>query len=194
MSNLKADLARQFVETGSFKSDAQKNFRLSSGVMSAFYVDCKNLMSLPKSRLLVAQLAFEQIKSLDFRSIGGLEIGAIAIATTISDFGLSRNREWSTFVVRKRAKDHGLQKLIEGPVKAGDKVLIVDDVLTSGGSIINAVKVARAEGLEVEYALVVVDREEQDGRKRLEEEGVTLISLLTINELQIPSQLELATT
>jgi orotate phosphoribosyltransferase len=151
-------------------------------------------MSLPKSRLLVAQLAFEQIKSLDFRSIGGLEIGAIAIATTISDFGLSRNREWSTFVVRKRAKDHGLQKLIEGPVKAGDKVLIVDDVLTSGGSIINAVKVARAEGLEVEYALVVVDREEQDGRKRLEEEGVTLISLLTINELQIPSQLELATT
>ena len=68
--------------------------------------------------------------------LGGLEIGAISIATTISDFAFAAQpaREWRTFFVRKQAKDHGLGRLVEGVVKPGDRALIVDDVLTSGGS------------------------------------------------------------
>jgi orotate phosphoribosyltransferase len=117
--------------------------------------------------------------------LGGLEIGAISIATTISDYGYGTTplRGWRTFVVRKQAKDHGLGKLIEGAVRPGDRALIVDDVLTSGGSLLKAVAAARGAGLTVTHALVIVDRKEQDGRRKVEAEGVVLVSLLTIDDL-----------
>ena len=86
-------------------------------------------------------------------------------------------------MVRKQPKDHGLGKLIEGSIRSGDRALIVDDVLTSGGSLLKAVGSARAAGLQVEHALVLVDREEQDGRNRVEQEKIKLISLLTIQDL-----------
>jgi orotate phosphoribosyltransferase len=92
-------------------------------------------------------------------------------------------RLWRTFVVRKQAKDHGLGKLIEGAVEPGDRAVIVDDVLTSGGSLLKAVVAARAAGLTVTHAVVIVDRHEQDGRKRVEAEGLTLLSLLTVDDL-----------
>jgi orotate phosphoribosyltransferase len=86
-------------------------------------------------------------------------------------------------VVRKQAKDHGLGKLIEGAFQPGDRAVIVDDVLTSGGSLLKAVAAARGAGLVVTHALVIVDRKEQDGRRRVEAEGLTLVSLLTIEDL-----------
>ena len=85
--------------------------------------------------------------------------------------------------MRKQAKDHGLGKLIEGTICPGDRALIVDDVLTSGGSLLKAIAAARQAGLVVNQALVIVDRKEQDGRTRIEQEGVSLISLLTIDDL-----------
>jgi orotate phosphoribosyltransferase len=117
--------------------------------------------------------------------LGGLEIGAISIATTISDFAYAAEakRQWRTFVVRKQAKDHGLGKLIEGAIRSGDRALIVDDVLTSGGSLLKAVGSAREAGLVVTHALVIVDRKEQNGRMKVEQDGVKLISLLTIDDL-----------
>jgi orotate phosphoribosyltransferase len=182
---LKEDLAKAFVTTQSFKWDQDGGFELASGATSPFYVDCRVLMAHPGPRHLVAELAFEQLKSLSFDCIGGLEIGAIAIATAIADeaYRASPRREWRTFVVRKQPKDHGLGKLIEGAVKPGDRAVIVDDVLTSGGSIIKAVKAAREAGLKVEQALVIVDRKEQAGRAKVEAEGLTLFSLLTIDDL-----------
>ncbi|HKR79850.1 MAG TPA: phosphoribosyltransferase family protein, partial [Nitrospira sp.] len=110
---------------------------------------------------------------------------AISIATTISDFAYAADpkREWRTFVVRKQAKDHGLGKLVEGAIRSGDQALIVDDVLTSGGSLLKAVAAARQEGLIVRYALVIVDRKEQEGRAKVEQAGVKVISLLTIDDL-----------
>jgi len=183
--SLKEDLAKAFVATQSFKWDQAGGFKLASGATSPFYVDCRVLMAHPGPRHLVAQLAFGQLKPLEFDCIGGLEIGAIAIATAIADeaYRASPRREWRTFVVRKQPKDHGLGKLIEGAVKPGDRAVIVDDVLTSGGSIIKAVKAARDAGLKVEQALVIVDRKEQEGRAKVEAEGLTLFSLLTIDDL-----------
>ena len=187
---LKDDLARAFVTTQSFKWDPTSGVKLASGITSPFYVDCRALMAYPGPRHLVAQLAFERIKELRLECIGGLEIGAIAIATAISDYGhnASPQREWRTFVVRKQTKDHGLGKLIEGAVKPGDRALIVDDVLTTGGSVIKAVKAAREAGLEVAHAFVIVDRNEQDGRARVEEQALTLLSLLTIDDLKAKQQ------
>ena len=183
-------LARAFHETRSFKWDQAKGFTLASGHVSPFYVDCRALMAHPSARRLVGQLAHEALMGIEVDCVGGLEIGAISIATTISDFVYAADpkREWRTFVVRKQAKDHGLGKLIEGAIQAGDRALIVDDVLTSGGSLLKAVTSTRQEGLLVTHALVIVDRMEQEGRAKVEAQGVTVISLLTIDDLTAAHQ------
>ncbi|MCE7966413.1 MAG: orotate phosphoribosyltransferase, partial [Nitrospira sp. NTP2] len=124
-------------------------------------------------------------KELRIDCLGGLEIGAISIATSISDFAYAAvpRREWRTFFVRKQPKDHGLGRLLEGVVTSGDRALIVDDVLTSGGSVLKAIVAARAAGLQVQDVLVIVDRKEQDGLARIEQERVRVRSLLTIDDL-----------
>jgi orotate phosphoribosyltransferase len=182
---LKNNLVEAFYTTHAFKWDPDKGFRLASGLTSPYYVDCRALMAQPSARALVAELAWQRLNHLPIDCIGGLEIGAISIATTISDYAYTATprQEWRTFVVRKQPKDHGLGKLIEGVVKPGDRALIVDDVLTSGGSLLKAIAVARSAGLVVTHALVIVDRKEQDGRRKVEAEGLTLLSLLTIDDL-----------
>ena len=182
----KADLAAAFLKTGAFKWDPDRGLKLASGVMSPYYVDCRVLLAHPGPRALVAALAFEAIKDRGIDCIGGMELGAIPLAVAISAHGYAAvpRCEWRTFVVRKQAKDHGLGKLIEGAVSSGDRALIVDDVLTSGASLLRAVEAARDAGLKVDAALVIVDREEQEGRSRVEAEGLTLMSLLTIGDLK----------
>ncbi len=182
----KADLAAAFLKTGAFKWDPDRGFKLASGVMSPYYVDCRVLLAHPGPRALVAAFAFEAIKDRGIDCIGGMELGAIPLAIAISAHGYAAvpRCEWRTFVVRKQAKDHGLGKLIEGAVSSGDRALIVDDVLTSGASLLRAVEAARDAGLKVDAALVIVDREEQEGRSRVEAEGLTLMSLLSIGDLK----------
>lgn len=182
---IREQLAKAFHDTQSFKYDPDKGIKLASGQISPFYVDCRSLMAHPGARRLVAQLAYEALAGLEIDCLGGLEIGAIPIAVTISDFAFCAEpqRLWRTFVVRKQAKDHGLGKLIEGNVRPGERALIVDDVITSGGSLLKAVGAAREAGLEVQHALALVDRQEQDGWARVEREKVKLVSLLTIQDL-----------
>ena len=182
---IREQLAKSFHDTQSFKWDKEKGFTLVSGHVSPFYVDCRALMAHPSARRLVGQLAHEALAGLAIDCLGGLEIGAISIATTISDYAYttSPKRDWRTFVVRKQAKDHGLGRLIEGAIHPKDRALIVDDVLTSGGSLLKAVVAARQAGLTVTHALVIVDRKEQEGRANVEQEGVKVISLLTIDDL-----------
>lgn len=184
MATLHTELAQAFYRTHSFQWDPQ-GFKLASGLTSPFYVDCRSLMAYPGARRLMAQLAYDVLRPVEVDCLGGLEIGAISIATAISDYAFAAQprREWRTFVVRKQAKDHGLGKVIEGVVRSGDRAVIVDDVLTSGGSLLKAVAAARSAGLAVSHALVIVDRMEQDGRKKIEQEGLTLFSLLSIEDL-----------
>ncbi len=182
---LREQLAIAFHDTGSFKWDRTNGFKLASGEISPFYVDCRALMSHPEARRLVARLAYDALINVEFDCLGGLELGAIPIALTISDFACAASppRIWRTFVVRKQAKEHGLGKLIEGSIHPGDRAVIVDDVLTSGGSLLKAVGAARDAGLQVNHALVIVDRQEQDGKARIEKETIRLRSLLTIQDL-----------
>lgn len=179
-------LIQAFHDLEAFKWNAQDGFRLASGKTSPYYVDCRIVLAHPYSRHLVAQLAFDFLKTQDFHLIGGLEIGAIPLATSISDFAFSAkpSQEWRTFVVRKQPKDHGLGKLIEGTFDHGEKAVVVDDVLTTGGSLLKATDAARNQGLHVSHTFVIVDRSETDRQDHLTEHGLTLFSLLTLDDLK----------
>ena len=182
----KDSLIQAFHQLEAFKWNPQEGFRLASGKISPYYVDCRIVLAHPHSRHLVAQLAYSLLKSLDFTLIGGLEIGAIPLATCISDFGYTADpqREWRTFVVRKQPKDHGLGKLIEGTIHPGERALVVDDVLTTGGSLLKAAESARAQGLIVTHGLVVVDRSEDEGKSNLAHMDIQLLPLLTLEDLK----------
>jgi len=181
----KLDLAKAILATGSFHWKTRPQFTLASGRVSEYYVNCKQLLSHPKYRRLLAELIADHLKGWDIQAVGGMEIGAIPIATAVADYVYDRTGgELRTFVVRKKPKDHGMKHAVEGAFESGDRVLVVDDVLTTGQATIDAITHARAAGLDVRHALVLVDRQEGGGRARVEALGVPLTSLLTLQELK----------
>ena len=183
----KDELIQTFHQLGAFQYNPNEGFRLASGIISPYYIDCRIILAHPRPRYLVAQLAFNKLKDYDIALIGGLEIGAIPLATCISDYGYMANpqREWKTFVVRKQPKGHGLGKLIEGHLNPGEHALVVDDVLTTGGSILKATEAARQQQLIVTHSLVVVDRSDDQGKSALSPQGIQLLPLLTLQDLTL---------
>jgi len=181
----KLDLAKAILAAGSFHWKTRPQFTLASGRVSEYYVNCKQLLSHPKYRRLLAELIADHLKGWDIQAVGGMEIGAIPIATAVADYVYDRTGgELRTFVVRKKPKDHGMKHAVEGAFESGDRVLVVDDVLTTGQATIDAITHARAAGLDVRHALVLVDRQEDGGRARVEALGVPLTSLLTLQDLK----------
>src|SRR5438034_10055838 len=181
----KLELAKAMIETGSFHWEATPRFTLASGRVSEYYVNSKQYLSQPGYRRSVAELFMDHLTGWDVQAIGGMEIGAIPIATSISDYVFTQKaRELRTFVVRKKMKDHVMKHAVEGSFQAGDRVVVVDDVLTTGQATIDAITQARAAGLDVRHALVLVDRQEDGGRQRVEALGVPLTSLLTLQDLK----------
>ncbi len=181
------ELEHAFISTHSFNINKIKPFILSSGRPSEYYVNCKQLLSHPKYRLLIAELIFERFRQIldKVDLVGGMEIGAIPIASIISDYYYQKTRrEIRTFVVRKKAKEHGLGLVVEGDYHAGDHALVVDDVLTTGKSTTDAIENAGFAGLKVRTALVIVDRGEDDGKAKIEGSGIQLLSLLTLEGLK----------
>jgi orotate phosphoribosyltransferase len=183
MNSAKARLGELLRQT-SLQSREAPVFRLASGKLSRYYVDCKQALSDPEARDLVGQLILERLGGVSLDAVGGMEIGAYPIATSVSDAVFrATGAKVRAFVVRKESKDHGIQGLIAGNVKSGDKALIVDDVVTAGSSTIKAIERARQAGLVVERAIVLIDREEEDGRKNIEAQGIQFEALLTLSEI-----------
>jgi orotate phosphoribosyltransferase len=152
-------------------------YRLASGKESDEYLDCKMALSHAGALPSLGRLFLAQVEPR-VSAVGGLTMGAdpIALSTAHVSAG-GRDLRW--FSVRKEPKKYGRRKLIEGDVSGGP-VLVVDDVVTTGGSTIDAIKKARAEGLDVVQVLVLVDREEESGLDRIRAEAGPTVPVAAI--------------
>lgn len=162
-------------------------FTLASGARSSLYVDVRMTAMSPDGLALIGPLALHAIDDAGWAAdaVGGLTLGAdpiayaIAYASALED---GRDPLVRAFTVRKEPKAHGTGKQIEGPFRAGDRVVVIEDVITTGGSALRAVEVVRAAGATVTGVLALVDREE-GGRERIAAAGCAVLGLVSAREL-----------
>jgi len=158
---------------------------LSSGRVSGYYIDARKITLSAEGSYLVAKLIFDLIKDEGIDAVGGPTVGADPIVGAVIYLSYLNNSPLQGFIVRKEAKKHGLQKLIEGPdLKKGCRVVIVDDVITTGSSTLMAAKAIENLGCKVVKIIALVDRLE-GGKKNLEENGFKFVSLFTVKDLSI---------
>lgn len=154
-------------------------FTLASGAKSDYYINIKKASTDPKVLALIGRLMAEKVKENGIVAdrIGGVVLGAVPLETALAlETGLP------FVMIRKEKKDHGTGKQIEGDLNPGDRVLMVEDVVTTAGSCIKGIHVIREAGAEVEYVISVIDRE-AGGEEALKAEGVRFISLAKGSEL-----------
>jgi len=140
------------------KSLRRGKFILASGAESPYYIDGKMTCLDPAGATLIAEAIMEEIKDLPVEAVGGMDMGATPIVGAVAVMSHLRGRPLPVFVVRKEVKQHGTMKPIEGPLPAGGKVVLIDDVITTGGSILKAVDAVKAAGCQVLMAICVLDR------------------------------------
>jgi orotate phosphoribosyltransferase len=178
--DLKERLYR-LIKERSLKVADKPIFKLSSGKLSPYYLDLKRVTLDPEGGFLVGNLMYELIKPFGVTAAGGLTLGADPIAYAVALTSYQRGEPIKPFVVRKEPKGHGTGRWIEGNLEKGEKVVVVEDVVTTAASSLKAVKVCRDYGLEVVAVCAIVDRNE-GGRENLAKEGLQLYSLFTIED------------
>jgi orotate phosphoribosyltransferase len=168
------------------KSVCEGSFTLASGAHSDLYVDAKLTTLDPHGAHLVGEVGWRLVQKTAERlgvrvdAIGGLTMGAdpIALSIGIAAFNHNPSANLQTFTVRKTPKSHGRLKLIEGNFSPGDSVVVVDDVITTGGSTLKAIEAVEASGGKVAFVLVLVDRQE-GGRQTIEKCGHKVVAIFT---------------
>ena len=155
MSDAETQLLRLFTER-SFQRGGP--FHLASGGTSDYYIDGKMTEVFSAGAHLIGEVLYERTKELPFEAIGGLEVGAVPLTTAAVISYHLHGRKMEGFWVRNEVKTHGTQKLVEGGLRGGERVVIVDDVITQGGSALKALRAVRALGCEVVLVLALVDR------------------------------------
>lgn len=140
------------------RAEPGKPFQLASGAVSQEYLDCRQTLGLAAAKRALGALVRGALLP-EVQAVGGLTLGADPVANAAVHESAGTDRELRAFWIRKETKEHGRGRRIEGPVSAGDRVCVVDDVVTSGGSTIQAIEACREGGLEVIQVLAVVDRQ-----------------------------------
>jgi len=150
----------QLICEKSFNYSPTPTFKLASGKMSQYYVNCKPTVLHPWGMNLVGHLFFEKLNHEKVSAVGGLTFGADPIAVATAFVSGLKEKPVNAFSVRKQQKDHGMIRWIEGDIHSGEHVAIVEDVATTGGSTIKAIERVQSEGLIVAQVIVMVDRQE----------------------------------
>ena len=173
----------QLIQLLATRSARRGQFTLASGRQSTLYIDARLTTMSPEGLVVIGSLGLRTIREhWEVDSIGGLTLGADPISYAISYASGLAGQPLRAFTVRKEAKAHGTGKLIEGPFQAGDRVAVIEDVITTGGSALKAVAAVRAAGGVIAGVLALVDREE-GGREAIEMEGVPVLALVHAQEL-----------
>jgi orotate phosphoribosyltransferase len=159
-------------------------FVLASGMHSNYYIDARLTTMSGEGQLMIGRVSLIELHAHGWMPthVGGLTLGADPVAYAIAHTAAMSGRPIDAFTVRKEAKGHGTGRLIEGADLQGRKVVVVEDVITTGDSARRAIKAVREAGATVLGILAVVDRSE-GGRESLEEEGHSVIALATAQEL-----------
>ena len=166
------------------RSTKRGQFTLASGKQSEYYVDARLTTMSPEGLSVIGPLALSTLQQSGWRvdAVGGLTLGADPISYAISYASAQSDHPLRAFTVRKEVKSHGTGKRIEGPFKEGDRVAVIEDVITTGGSALRAIEPVRAANGIVAGVLALVDREE-GGRQAIEASGVPVISLVAASEI-----------
>ncbi|MGD1972701.1 MAG: orotate phosphoribosyltransferase [Desulfobacterales bacterium] len=168
----------------SFKFSNEPSFKLVSGRSSRFYVNCKPTSLSARGMYLAGHLIFNEIKDSRVSAVGGLTFGADPLAVAAAFASEINSCPINAFSIRKTKKDHGIVRWIEGDIQPGQRVSVIDDVATTGGSTIKAIERARMEGLEVIRAVILVDRQE-GGLENIEQHVADVRRIITRDELMV---------
>ncbi len=169
------------------KKEALKKgkFVLSSGKVSSYYLDGRIITMTPEGAFLVGNIILELIKGRDIDAVGGPTLGADPIVGAVAALSYINKVAIKTFIVRKAAKEHGTQRQVEGPeLKPKSKVIIVDDVATTGKALVEAKEALDKIGVIVSGAIVIVDRNE-GAQENLAKAGVKLEAIFKIDDLGV---------
>lgn len=166
------------------RSARRGSFTLASGRQSDLYIDCRPTTMHPEGLATIGPLGLHAIGERGWSpsSVGGLTLGADPVSYAVAYASQLAGIPVRAFTVRKEAKSHGTGKVIEGAFEPGDRVVVVEDVITTGGSALRAVEAVRAAGATVLGVLAVVDRGE-GGREAIEAQGLEVAALVTAAEI-----------
>ncbi|MFZ2087969.1 MAG: orotate phosphoribosyltransferase [Desulfobaccales bacterium] len=166
----------------SFRYSPDAPFTLASGRKSPYYVDCRLVTHSAEGLALMGEILFDLIKGLDVQGVGGLTMGADPLAHAAALISHQRGQPINAFAVRKFHKGYGAGGRLVGPVQPGERVVVMEDVVTTGGSALMAIRACREFGLEVLRVIVLVDREE-GGREAVEQEVPQVQAVFTLSQL-----------
>ncbi|MFM8577417.1 MAG: orotate phosphoribosyltransferase [Planctomycetaceae bacterium] len=174
----------ELIELVAQKALSRGTFRRASGREARYFLDSKQVVLDARGAMLVGSAILERLESLGLLpdAVGGMSIGADPVTSAVVTMAGVKGLPLSGFLIRKEPKGHGTQRYIEGPVRSGMRVVIVEDVVTSGGSSLLAIDRAEEFGLRVERVVTVVDRL-AGGSEAFAARGVLLEPLLTIRDL-----------
>ncbi len=166
----------------SFIYSKEPTFKLASGKMSSYYVNCKKTTYDPEGIDLIGKAVFDRMISFSPDAVGGLTLGADPIAVAAAGESFRRGKPIKAFVVRKEIKEHGTKAPIEGDLRKGESVVLIEDVITTGGSALKAFEALDSFGVKVLAVIALVDRQE-GGREAIEAKGLRVESIFTKDKI-----------
>ncbi len=181
ISAIKEELLNLILERA-FLYNPDQPFKLSSGKESPYYLDCRKITLFSRSFEMIGELFWEEIRFMDVQGVAGMSIGADPIVCAVLSKASQEGVSLEGFLVRKEPKKHGTQKQIEGNLREGLRVVIVEDVVTTGKSVLKAVEAVEKAGLNIAKVIALIDRQE-GGRENIEKHGLEFKAFFTFDEI-----------